>query len=286
MALRYFLFMRFMALLFTLLAGSALAQDRIPSHCIALADSTPGLTYLHQASFQDPVLADTVRIQYVNHAMFLIQAQGGTSAMTDFAGYFGNVDFLPDVVTMNNAHSTHWTAFPDPDLPHVLEGWADEGVARDHYLDLGDMLVRNVHTDTRRSGFGDGFDVRENGNSIFVFEVAGLCIGHLGHLHHEPDPVQYAALGRMDVVMAAVDGGLTLDHETLLRVLGQLRSSVVIPMHWFGRATLDAFLIDMEDSGYQIDRTGVADVTLSVGDLPSMPTVIVLEPRYLETPQN
>jgi hypothetical protein len=24
-----------------------------------------------------------------------------------------------------------------------------------------------------------------DGNSVFIFEVAGLCIGHLGHLHHE-----------------------------------------------------------------------------------------------------
>jgi len=244
------------------------------------------MTYLHRATFQEPVTADTVRIQYINHAMFLIQAQGGTSVVTDFAGYFGNVEFLPDVVTMNNAHSTHWTAYPDPDIPHVLKGWAEDDVAQNHYLDLGDMLVRNVHTDTRRVGFGDRFDVRQNGNSIFVFEAAGLCIGHLGHLHHEPDPAQYAALGRMDVVMAAVDGGLTLDHETLLRVLGQLRSSVVIPMHWFGRQTLDAFLLDMERSGYVVERSEGAEVTLSLEGLPSVPTVLVLEPRYLESPEN
>jgi L-ascorbate metabolism protein UlaG (beta-lactamase superfamily) len=105
------------------------------------------------------------------------------------------------------------------------------------------MLIRNVSTDMRSSFSG----IEKEGNSIFVFEVAGLCIGHLGHLHHEPDPAQYAALGRVDVVMAAVDGGMTLDLPTMIKVLKRLRSSVVIPMHWFGDFTLEQFLDGMED---------------------------------------
>ena len=170
-------------------------------------------------------------------------------------------DLIPDVVTMNNAHSTHWTAFPDPAIPHVLEGWADADGPRDHSLDLGEMLVRNVHTDVRSGG---GLQVRENGNSIFVFEVAGLCIGHLGHLHHEPDAAQYAALGRVDVVMVAVDGGLTLDHDTVVRIMERLRASVVIPMHWFGRGTLDRFVVRMEEAGFAVERPGGSDLVLSL----------------------
>ena len=256
-------------------AGAVSAQDRIPSHCRAFAQA-PGIDYLHRASFRDPVAQDTVRITYVDHAMFLIQSET-LSAMTDFTGWYGNVDFTPDVVTMNNAHSTHFTSAPDPAIPHVLEGWELNGQPRDHELDLGEMLIRNVHTDVR----SNGPTVRENGNSIFVFEVAGLCVGHLGHLHHEPDDTQYAMLGRLDVVMAAVDGGLTLRHETLLRVMDRLRSSVVIPMHWFGRSTLNAFLDDMEVSGYDIVRTDGSGITLSLDSLPSRRTVMVLEPEFL-----
>ena len=261
-------------LVLVLAASPILAQDRIPSHCRAFAQ-VPGVDYLHRAAFRDPVADDTVRITYVDHAMFLIQSES-VSAMTDFTGWYGNVDFTPDVVTMNNAHSTHFTAAPDPAIAHVLRGWAVEGQPRDHELDLGEMLIRNVHTDVRSGG-----GVRENGNSIFVFEVAGLCVGHLGHLHHEPDDEQYAMLGRLDVVMAAVDGGLTLRHATLMRVMDRLRSSVVIPMHWFGRSTLNAFLDDMEVSGYDVVRSGGPEITLSLDSLPSRPTVMVLEPEFL-----
>jgi L-ascorbate metabolism protein UlaG (beta-lactamase superfamily) len=264
--------MRATALALTLLAAPVAAQDRIPSHCIAMAH---GPETLMQASFRDPVALDTVRLTYVDHAMFLIQTPT-LSAVTDFAGFLGTTAFLPDVVTMNNAHSTHWTAFPDPAIPHVLQGWANaDGTPADHYLDLGEMLVRNIPTDIR-SGMG----ARINGNSIFVFEAAGLCIGHLGHLHHEPTPEDYAMLGRVDVVMAPVDGGLTLDMPTMIRVLDRLRARVVIPMHWFGTPNLDTFLAGMEGT-FAIDRRPGSTLTLSLGTLPDTPTVVVLSPTLL-----
>lgn len=270
--------MRILTILLALIAAPVAAQDRLPSHCIALSQSAPGLTYIHRAAFIDAVPVEQVRISYLDHSMFLIQAHDGTNALTDFTGYFGNVDMIPDVVTMNNAHSSHWTRFPDPAIPHILEGWANADGRRDYYVELGDMLVRNVHTDTRDQ-FNGG--ATPDGNSIFVFEAAGLCIGHLGHLHQEPSIHQYAALGRMDVVMAAVDGGLTLDHATLVRVLDRMRSSVVIPMHWFGRGTLDLFLDDMRESGYRVEMTGETSMMMSRDALPSERTVMVLEPRLL-----
>lgn len=258
-------------------AAPAAAQEaRQPSHCLSLAEA-PGIEYLHKASFSDPVPQGKIRIQYIHHASFLIQTPGGLSAVTDFTGFVGNVDFIPDIVTMNHAHSTHWTAFPDPAIPHVLPGWGEEfGTGITHRLDLGEMLVRNVSTDIR-SAFS-GYEPK--GNSIFVFEAAGLCVGHLGHLHHEPNAEQYAALGRVDVVMAAVDGGLTLDLPTMLRVMDRLRSSVVIPMHWFSESSLTAFLDGMED-GFDVIETEGSSLTLSQDTLPGRPTVMVLRPQFL-----
>ena len=256
---------------------SVAAQDRRPSHCIAIADAAPGIEYLHKASLGAPLDDHTVRISYIDHAMFLIETQGGLSAVTDYAGYIGMTDFAPTVATMNNGHTTHWTALPDPDIKHVLQGWATGGQAADHHLDLGEMLIRNVPTDAR-GGFGG--PMRVDGNSIFVFEVAGLCIGHLGHLHHEPDEMQYAALGRVDVVMAAVDGGLTLDLPTMTRILKRLKSSIVIPMHWFSFASLERFLVDMQDE-FAIDRSAPNSIEVSLRTLPDRPTVMVLTPQFL-----
>ena len=259
-----------------LFAQPSAAQERIASHCRALAQA-PGLEYVQLASLGTPSAPDRVRIHYITHAMFLIETSGGVRAITDYTGFIGPTQIVPDVATMNNAHSSHWTDSPDPRIPHVLQGWATNGVLADHTLDLGEMLVRNVPTDTRNR-WGEG--ARPGGNSIFVFEAAGLCIGHLGHLHHEPDEAQYAAIGRLDVVMAPVDGGYTLDLTTMMSIVSRLKSSVVVPMHWFSRAALETFLDGMADE-FDVVRLDQSDIELGLHDLPKRPTILQLEPSYL-----
>ncbi len=264
-------------ILAALLALPAAAQERRASHCIALAEAAPGIGYLHLASWQSPVPEFSVSVRYISHASFLIRTPGGLSMITDFTGFTGSAGLIPDVVTMNHAHETHWTAFPDPAIPHVLEGWGPFGEGIEHHLDLGEVLIRNVSTDIR-SAYGG---VEEKGNSIFVFEAEGLCVGHLGHLHHMPTPEQFAALGRLDVVMAAVDGGMTLALPEMVRVLQRLRSSVIIPMHWFSEYSLEQFLQQI-GSDFDVARPGDSAMTVSLRSLPDRPTVWVLEPSFLQ----
>ncbi len=270
---------RYLALLLALVCAPALAQDRTPSHCIALADAAPGVAYVTPANLPD-VEREEVLLHYIAHASFLVRSHGGLNIVTDYTGFTGTLPLIPDVVTMNHAHDSHWTAFPDPAIPHVLPGWGDFGEGIDHHLDLGEVLVRNVSTDIRSQFAG----VEAEGNSIFVFEMAGLCIGHLGHLHHAPDPAQYAALGRLDVVMAPVDGGYTLDQPTMIAVLKRLKSSIVIPMHWFSDFALEAFLDGMQGE-FSIVRTGGPSLAVSLDRLPSRPTIMVLRPAYLNVPR-
>ncbi|UWR23422.1 MBL fold metallo-hydrolase [Sulfitobacter sp. S190] len=261
------------------LATPLSAQTRTPSHCIALADAIPGGAYVQPASLPQ-VAQETVMLHYISHASFLIRSHGGLNMVTDYTGFTGSLPLIPDVVTMNHAHDTHWTAFPDPAIPHVLPGWGEtHGAGIDHRVDLGEVLIRNVSTDIRSQFSG----IEPEGNSIFIFEMAGLCIGHLGHLHHAPDPAQYAAIGRLDVVMAPVDGGYTLDQATMIAVLKRLRSRIVIPMHWFAQSALDDFLLGMRDD-FDVVETGGPALNVSLDRLPARPTIMVLRPAWLRAP--
>lgn len=271
--------LRSLTLTLGILAAPVIAQERTPSHCIALANATPGIAHVIPASLPE-VAYETVHLHYIAHASFLIRSHGGLNMITDYTGFTGTLPLIPDVVTMNHAHDTHWTAFPDPAIAHALPGWGEFGQGIDHEVDLGEVLIRNVSTDIRSQFSG----VEPEGNSIFVFEIAGLCIGHLGHLHHEPTPAQYAALGRVDVVMAPVDGGYTLPLPVMMQVLKRLKSSIVIPMHWFTDYALDNFLLGMADEFQVVELEG-SSLDVSIDRLPSRPTIMVLRPSYINVAQ-
>ena len=249
-------------------AGVGAADSRMQSSCIALAGMPEALQL---AEFGAPLAAATVRIRFLGHASFALETAGGLLAVTDYTGFIGNPMVVPDAVTMNIAHDTHFT---DPLIPHVLRGWGRFGFPAVVDLDLGDLRIRNVTTDLR-GPFGEGG--RKDGNSIFIFEAAGLCIVHLGHLHQIPNPVQYANIGRVDVVMVPVDGGFTMTQDAMIDVVGRLHARVVIPMHWFTLQSLHDFLAKMEGSWVIEDRQG-PELEVSLGSLPARPTVVLLTP--------
>jgi L-ascorbate metabolism protein UlaG (beta-lactamase superfamily) len=213
--------------------------------------------------------ADQVQLTFVGHSTFIIESPAGIKIATDYAGYSGGV--LPDVVTMNRAHSTHFTDSPDPAIKHVLRGWNPEGGPARHDLQIEDVRIRNVTTDIRGGYAGRVPD----GNSIFIFEVAGLCIGHLGHLHHELTPEHVGWVGRLDVVLVPVDGGYTMAQVNMLNVIKELKARLVIPMHYFGPTTLARF-IDNARASFEVEMAGSPVLVLSAGTLPVRPKLLVL----------
>jgi L-ascorbate metabolism protein UlaG (beta-lactamase superfamily) len=178
---------------------------------------------------------------------------------------------LPDIVTMNHAHSTHYTDHPDPAIKYVLRGWAADQKPAEHDVTYGDVRVRNVPTNIRDWGGG----TERHGNSIFIFEVAQLCIAHLGHLHHTLTQQQLNDIGRVDVVLAPVDGSYTLDLEGMVEVLHALKAPLTIPMHYFGAYTLNRFLDRMKQE-WDVEMGDTPSLVLSKASLPTKPKVLVL----------
>jgi L-ascorbate metabolism protein UlaG (beta-lactamase superfamily) len=220
--------------------------------------------------------ADQVRISYSGHSTFLVESPGGVKIATDYNDYV-RPRALPDVVTMNHAHSTHFTDHPDPGIQHVLRGWgpSPEQPAR-HDLQVRDVRIRNVPTNIRNY-IGGGTE--RHGNSIFIFEIANMCIAHLGHLHHTLTQQQLNEIGRIDVVMVPVDGGATLDLDGMVEVLQALKAPVMIPMHFFSTYSLRRFLDTLGGRDYDVEFGETSSVVVSKTTLPAKPKVLVLPGR-------
>jgi len=261
--------------------SAARAQDSEPPPSQAepkpeMREACPGLVARDRprvlpAAFKLAALnADQVRLTFIGHSTFMIESPEGVRIATDYNDYL-RLPALPDIVTMNHAHDTHFSDHPDPAI-QVLRGWGpspEEPAIWD--LKYRDVRVRNVPTNIRNWTGG----TERYGNSIFVFEIANLCIAHLGHLHHTLTPQQLNAIGRVDVVMAPVDGNYTLDLDGMMDVLTALKAQVIIPMHFFGRATLERFL-DRAAQQWPVERSEIPTFVVSKTTLPTSPKVLVL----------
>lgn len=191
-----------------------------------------------------------VELTFLGHSSFLIRTPQNVTVITDYNG-MNRAPFPPDIVTMNHAHSSHYTDFIEPGVKHVLRGWATppDGYPR-HDLRLRDLRVRNIATDIR--DFRGGREYA--GNSIFIFETADLCLAHFGHLHHDLDRDRLGRMGQIDIAMVPVDGSMTLPVDDMAKAVFKLGPKMVVPMHAFGPWSLARFVELMRAGGYALVR--------------------------------
>ena len=254
----------------------AAAQGAAPPAKPEMTQSCPGLVaarppFVESAAFRLAALEhDQVRISYVGHATFLIESPQLVRIATDYSDWV-RPPVLPDIVTMNHAHSSHFTLSPDPGIKYVLHGWTDDEKPARVDLQYKDVRVRNVPTNIRTFEGG----TERHGNSIFIFEVANLCIAHLGHLHHTLTQQQLNEIGRVDIVLVPVDGSYTLDLDGMVDVLHSLKAPLMIPMHFFSAYTLDRFLQHVRQD-WEVEVAEIPSLVVSKTSLPAKPKVLVL----------
>jgi L-ascorbate metabolism protein UlaG (beta-lactamase superfamily) len=95
---------------------------------------------------------------------------------------------------------------------------------------------------------------------------------------------QVTAIGLVDVLMAPVGGGFTIDAAGAVEVAGQLSAKIFLPMHYktdatplLPLATVDDFLQSVP-AGWTVEQPGDSSFTLSAVELAADGTrVIVLD---------
>ncbi len=213
-----------------------------------------------------------VRVSFAGHSSFFIETPGGASVFTDYNGYVP-WPRLPDIVTMSNTHGSHYSDTVEPGIKFVLRGWHVEGGIAKHNMKFKGLRVRSIPTNiTIFAG------KPSNENSIFVFEVARLCLVHLGNLRHVLTRRELAELGQVDVLFAPIDGSSTLTYEELLQVIGQLGPRLIIPMHFGFGDYVDDF-VEFAAKHFAVKRHGPTALVISRKSLPRRPVVLFLTPN-------
>jgi L-ascorbate metabolism protein UlaG (beta-lactamase superfamily) len=95
-----------------------------------------------------------VSITFLGHASFLIESPGGVRIVTDYNDAI-RAPVIPDIVTMNNAHPTHYSDSVEPGVKYILRGWDPAGGVASHRLEYRDVRIHNVPTNVREFGGTD-----------------------------------------------------------------------------------------------------------------------------------
>jgi L-ascorbate metabolism protein UlaG (beta-lactamase superfamily) len=209
------------------------------------------------------------KLTWYGQSCFLLESAGGTRVVMDpipaGLGYTLPTDLKADAVTVSHEHGDHNNIPLVQGKPRVLrgltadkKGWVkiDEKVK--------DVTIRSlgVYHDEEKGA-------KRGLNTIFLFEVGGVRLAHLGDLGHLLSDSQLAAIGSVDVVLIPVGGFFTIDARQATRVIDQLRPRlIIIPMHYKTDvltikelATVDAFLAGKpnvrREKGNSLSITGV-----------------------------
>lgn len=216
------------------------------------------------------VPAHHLRISYVGHASFEVESPEGVRIVTDYNGYV-RPPRQPHIVTMNNAHNTHFTDVVEEGIKYVMRGWDPAGGVARHNLKFRDVRVRNVPTN-----LSDWSGRLRNGNSIFVIESVGMCVAHISHLHHVLSKEQLRELGRVDIAFAPIDGMWTMSHQELFEVLDQIKPMLIIPMHFGSLGGTEAFIARARPK-WPVKRHTGTTIELTFRDLPRKTEVLFLQ---------
>src|SRR5215469_11766168 len=100
------------------------------------------------AAFRVALTPEQVRLTYVGHSTFLIESPQLVRIATDYNDYVRS-PVRPDIVTMNHAHTTHFTDSPDPAIKYVLRGWGPTPDQPARQLDLHLRDGESVHRPPR-----------------------------------------------------------------------------------------------------------------------------------------
>jgi len=159
--------------------------------------------------------------RWFGHNCFRIRAREGTVLIDPVGRNTGYA--MPkqtaDIVTLSHDHPGHSNLDAVKPEYRLVNGPGE--------YELHEVFITGIRTyHDEKSGQERGY------NTVYVIEVEGLVICHLGDLGHPLSAEQAEAMAGADVLMIPVGGGTVLDPVRSAELIGQLEPKIVIPMQY------------------------------------------------------
>jgi len=251
------------------------------------------------ASAQEPKSkAKAIKIRWYGQSFFQVEdADGRMFAFDPHAiPAFGRMMVRADFVCVSHPHDDHSMiemidiGKPDKRIAEndVYRGVTETKTGKQEWKAIdekrGNIRIRNVAT------YHDTMNGLQRGkNSIFIVDVDGIVICHLGDLGHELTPEQVKAIGKVDVLMIPIGGIYTINGEQAQKVMKQLKPRLyVLPMHYGvpgydDLAGPEEFLEDVPKDQLQ-KLLNTNELSFPTDAKPEKPTIVILGWKKAEAP--
>jgi L-ascorbate metabolism protein UlaG (beta-lactamase superfamily) len=220
-----------------------------------------------------------MRVEWFGQSAFRLDGDGKTVAIDPFGDmsalssgrgiqwdYPAIAGVEPDLLLVTHEHIDHNGVEAIDGEPHTLRSTAGT-----HESPIGQVTgVASEHDDAAGTQRGP--------NTIFVFELDGVRVCHMGDFgQSDLREEQAAAIGEIDLLFVPVGGGPTLGAEQAAAIVERLNPSWVVPMHYRTPRigfleTADAFL----DASANVERP--AGASFETSELPQADGPLVVAP--------
>jgi L-ascorbate metabolism protein UlaG (beta-lactamase superfamily) len=160
-------------------------------------------------------------ISWLGHSCFRIKGKEAT-IVTD--PYDSSVGYTPgkinaDIVTISHGHPGHSYLGNLEDGYRVINGPGE--------YELKGVFVTGIQT------YHDQSEGQERGkNTLYIFEVDGITLCHLGDLGHSLSSSVIESIGNVTVLFVPVGGVSTIDSIIASELVRAISPKIIVPMHY------------------------------------------------------
>jgi L-ascorbate metabolism protein UlaG (beta-lactamase superfamily) len=188
--------------------------------------------------------AKNVILRWHGQSMFYLESSQGTSIVFDPHAIeaYGRTMLKADVILVSHFHNDHTqvNVIQNYQKAKIIPGL--KGTAKKTEWNIVDEKIKDVRIKSVGVFHDDSGGMERGRNTVFIVEVDGLRIVHLGDLGHLLTKDQIEKIGPVDVLLVPVGGVYTLNGSEAKKVVEQLKPKMyILPMH-YGTKVFDELL--------------------------------------------
>lgn len=186
-------------------------------------------------------------IYYLGHSSFRIVGKDATVLTDPFDSKKVGLKFpqvSADIITVSHDHEDHNSVSQVEGVVKVVSG-------------PGEYEVKKVSIFGLPSYHDEQKGAERGKNTMYVIELEGLRIVHLGDLGHKLSESDVSAMGEVDILMVPVGGKYTIDHKVAADVVRAVEPKIILPMHYQTEGLDPSTFSELEDPEQFVNELGL-----------------------------